>query len=383
MRDSNTSKFSKINIWKLICLLVIIFVLLLRLYFRNNAAAAEAYVRNIYPTLTAIWRVSNNILPFSLSEVFVILLPLSIVVILIISTINLIKAKNRKNFLASYLKKFLSIFLVLVTFFVSTFFLNFGFAYHRESLANNLEYDVSPVSVERLARTTELLVNELNVLADDVSRDVNGQFVSNTNLDELLKNIYHEYKHLAEVSDNDFLKNYLFYGAVRLKPVCLSHYWSYTGTTGMFMPFWMESNVNVDVSPDELIFTALHEIAHSYGFARENEANFLAFLVGRTSECVDIRYAAILNAFVYLSNALYSANYNLHEVMYSNLNDKVKIDLHRRNIYWNQFQGPVKKISNKANDIYLKSNAQESGIHSYGEVVDLIVAFYDKHETSN
>ncbi len=383
MKDSNTSKFSKINIWKLICLLVIIFVLLLRLYFRNNAAAAEAYVRNIYPTLTAIWRVSNNILPFSLSEVFVILLPLSIVFILIISTINLIKARNRKNFLASYLKKFLSIFLVLVTFFVSTFFLNFGFAYHRESLANNLKYDVSPVSVERLARTTELLVNELNVLADDVSRDVNGQFVSNTNLDELLKNIYQEYKHLAEVSDNDFLKNYLFYGAVRLKPVCLSHYWSYTGTTGMFMPFWMESNVNVDVSPDELIFTALHEIAHSYGFARENEANFLAFLVGRTSECVDIRYAAILNAFVYLSNALYSANYNLHEVMYSNLNDKVKIDLHRRNIYWNQFQGPVKKISNKANDIYLKSNAQESGIHSYGEVVDLIVAFYDKHETSN
>lgn len=383
MRDRKTRKFININIWKLICILIIIFVLLLRLYFRNNSAAAEAYVRNIYPTITAIWRASNNVVPFSLSEVFVILLPLSFIVILIFIIIYLVKSKDRKTFLISYFKKFLSITLIVVTIFVSTFFFNFGFAYHREPLANNLNYDISPISVEHLVATTEILVAELNDLADEVSRDVNGQFVSNIDLDELLKNIYQEYKHLAEVSDNDFLKNYLFYGAVRLKPVYLSHYWSYTGTTGMFMPFWMESNVNVDVSPDELIFTALHEIAHSYGFARENEANFLAFLVGRTSECVDIRYAAILNAFVYLSNALYSANYNLHEVIYSNLNDKIKIDLHRRNVYWKQFQGPVKKISNKANDIYLKSNAQESGIQSYGEVVDLIVAFYDKHETSN
>ena len=168
-----------------------------------------------------------------------------------------------------------------------------------------------------------------------------------------------------------------------MKPVMLSHYWSYTSTTGMFMPFWMESNVNIDISPDELIFTALHEIAHSYGFARENEANFLAFLVGRSSESINIRYSALLSGFVYLSNALYTANNDLHQDVYSNLNEKVKSDLNRRNVYWKQFQGPVKKISNKANDIYLKSNAQESGIKSYGEVVDLIVAFYDKLEHEN
>ena len=383
MSNKNNNYFNKSKIWKIACLILIVLILLLRFYFGNNSAAAEFYIRNIYPTITTIWRASNNFIPFSFSEIFVVLLPIIVIVLMLKSVIKIFNSKSRKDFFRKNLKKFASVFLVVVTFFVSTFFLNLGFSYHRNSLAENLEYEVRAISVEHLAKTTEVLVNELNLVAKNVTRDTNEQFVPEIEIEELLKSIHLEYEHLAEISNNSFLKKHLYHGAVRLKPVMLSHYWSYTGTTGMFMPFWMESNVNVDISIDELIFTALHEIAHSYGFARENEANFLAFLVGRSSEALDIRYSALLSGFVYLSNALYTANYDLYQDVYSELNENVKVDLHRRNVYWRQFQGPVKKISNKANDIYLKSNAQESGIKSYGEVVDLIVAFYDNLEDAN
>ena len=383
MSNISIKRFNKSKVWKIACLILIAFILLLRFCFRNNSTAAEFYIRNIYPTITTIWRASNNNISFSISEIFVLLLPILLIVLIVLSVIYLFRAESKKDFLIKYLKKFASIALALVTFFISTFFLNFGLAYHRKSLADNLGYEVRAINVEQLARTTEVLVDELNAIATSVTRDDNDQFISDIELEELLKTVHLEYKNLAKLSDNDFLRNYLYHGAVRVKPVMLSHYWSYTSTTGMFMPFWMESNVNIDISPDELIFTALHEIAHSYGFARENEANFLAFLVGRSSESINIRYSALLSGFVYLSNALYTANYDLHQDVYSNLNEKVKSDLNRRNVYWKQFQGPVKKISNKANDIYLKSNAQESGIKSYGEVVDLIVAFYDKLEHEN
>jgi hypothetical protein len=36
----------------------------------------------------------------------------------------------------------------------------------------------------------------------------------------------------------------------------------------------------------------------------------------------------------------------------------------------------VSEVASRANDIYLKTNAQEDGVKSYGRMIDLLIAEY-------
>ena len=50
-------------------------------------------------------------------------------------------------------------------------------------------------------------------------------------------------------------------------------------------------------------------------------------------------------------------------------------DLKDHNAYWDQYRGTVSEVSDKLNDTYLKANAQEDGVKSYGRMVDLLLAW--------
>ena len=59
------------------------------------------------------------------------------------------------------------------------------------------------------------------------------------------------------------------------------------------------------------------------------------------------------------------------------LPETVEADLAAQSAYWDQFRDKaVQKVSNQVYDGFLKSYGEESGIQSYGEVVDLLVAYY-------
>lgn len=44
--------------------------------------------------------------------------------------------------------------------------------------------------------------------------------------------------------------------------------------------------------------------------------------------------------------------------------------------YWKAHRKKITEISNKANDAYLKANAQSAGVKSYGLMVELLLAEY-------
>ena len=68
------------------------------------------------------------------------------------------------------------------------------------------------------------------------------------------------------------------------------------GLSGFYMPFTGEPNFN-DAQPDfDLPYVIAHEKAHQRGFAREDEANFIAFLVCVNSTDPYLRYSGYLNA---------------------------------------------------------------------------------------
>jgi hypothetical protein len=155
---------------------------------------------------------------------------------------------------------------------------------------------------------------------------------------------------------------------------------SYLHLAGIYSPFTVEANYNRAMPPGDIPFSICHELAHLCGYAREDEANFIAFLACRESGVADLHYSGLLNTLTYVLNALY-ADISLEEYrgLYQKLPEQVLRDLQQNAAYWRSFAGPVSELSSKVNDVYLKANNQPEGIKSYGRMVDLLLAYYYTH----
>ena len=173
---------------------------------------------------------------------------------------------------------------------------------------------------------------------------------------------------------------FLWGGVWRAKPVLLSHWWSYTGITGMYFPFFAEANVNVDIPDWDIPSTAAHELAHTRGFAREDECNFFAYLTSIASDSADFRYSGYLLAYIYCSNALYGYDGEMGAEARSYCSEGVQRDLAASSRYWKQFEGKVQEVSTSVNNSFIASQGDDDGVLSYGRVVQLIVGYYDQQD---
>jgi len=171
---------------------------------------------------------------------------------------------------------------------------------------------------------------------------------------------------------------FLWGGVWRAKPVLLSHWWSYTGITGMYFPLFAEANVNVDIPDWSIPSTAAHELAHTRGFAREDECNFFSYLTSIASDSADFRYSGYLFAYIYCSNALYAYNGEMGAEARAHCSEGVIRDLAANSRYWKQFEGKVQEVSTSVNNSFISSQGVEDGELSYGRVVQLIVGYYDQ-----
>ena len=122
--------------------------------------------------------------------------------------------------------------------------------------------------------------------------------------------------------------------------------------------------------------TICHELAHQQGIASEQECNFVGIMAAALSADPAYRYSGYLLGYVHLSNALYRADAEAWQAIRDSLPETVRADLRQNSAYWAQFSGPVRTVSNKVYDGFLKSNGVSSGIQSYGTVVDLLLAYH-------
>lgn len=160
----------------------------------------------------------------------------------------------------------------------------------------------------------------------------------------------------------------------RPKGVMLSHPWSYTGTAGMYFPFTAEANVNLAMPDWPIPFTACHEMAHQRGFAREDEANFIAWLVCTAHPDPDFQYSGTLSAMIRVGSQLRQRDAARYQEITSGIDAAVRRDLAALQEFWSRYSGVVEQVSRQVNDAYLKANRQRDGIQSYGRMVDLLLA---------
>lgn len=315
-----------------------------------------AVIRAILAHLTS-W------LPFSLAEAMLLFLPAAM--FLLIRAAIKYYSDTWHNTLV-----YMGILLSVASLLITLLFCGFGTGYFGSTLDKKLGLDRQDVSAEELKYTAEILSEAVAAEAENVTFRYQNFSVMPYSLEEMNKKLLDAYDSISD--------KYSFIQRLdsRLKPVVLSEPWSYTHITGVYTYFTGEANINVNFPDYTIPFTAAHELAHQRGIAREDEANFMAFLVCIESDDPYIRYSGYLNMYEYVSSSLYSANREMYFEVRNTLPNPVRAEMRAYSAFFDKYRdNVVADVSQAVNDTYLKVQGT-AGTKSYGMVTDLAVAYY-------
>ncbi len=333
------------------------------LVFLLSESFSDFFNRYISSFFRAIFAHSTSLIPFSLAEFALLLLP--IWVFFITRAITRRYGETLKELFCSVICVFSIVALIF-----SSFTLAFAPAYRGSTLDKKLGMERVDVSARELYHTALVLSARLAEESENVTYGLDGFSVMPYDYSQMNKNLLDAYDTVCD--EHTFIQRL----DSRLKPVMLSEPMSYTHITGVYTFFTGESNINVAFPDYTIPFTAAHELAHQRGIARENEANFMAFLVCSKSEDAYVRYCAYLNMYEYVASALASADSSLYSQAYATLPTCVRNELDAFSKFYEKYRNSAaSEVSGAVNNAVLIIHGTE-GTKSYGMVVDLAVAYY-------
>ena len=359
-------KISRLKTKILLILLFPITLLIRELMYFNPTLTEKLYSRLLYPTIGKLLSNISGLLPISFAELLIYALIVAIAYILIRFIYRFIKSDYK---LQTALNTILNA-LCALSIAYCLFLLLWGFNYYREPLAYSIGYTTSKSTIADLKGLCTALIDKTNQLRTEVRENEAGVMY--------LTGGFNSAANRADIGYQKLSNTYpIFKGTYgRPKGIIFSRQLSYTGIAGIYFPFTGEANVNKLVPDFMLPSTISHEMAHQRGFAREDEANFIAYLVSKAHVDVDFQYSGYLLATIYSMNAMHEYDIESYKELAAKYSEGVKRDLKYHSDFWKQFEGPVEKLQEKVNDTYLKSNKQADGIYSYGRMVDLLLAEY-------
>jgi len=309
-------------------------------------AVEAAYSRGLYPWIAAGLRALTGPLPFAVAD----LLPFALLVLL-----GLGAAKARSEWRAGRVRALLlsgrrlaraagCVYLA--------FLLSWGLNYQRQPLAASLGLELRPAPAEELAALAAELIGEANarrtgrVEADGVFRLAGGP-----------ARLF-----AAKMA------------GARAKASRLSALLARLGISGIFVPFTGEALVNDLLPHSELPWSVEHERAHAAGWAREDEANFLAWRECRDGGDADARYSAALVASLYAVGALAGVAPERARALSDQRSVGVRRDVEAIEAYVRRYEGRLARAGERVNDAYLRSQGETRGVQSYGRMLDLLLA---------
>ncbi len=330
---------------------------------RHPALIEAGYSQKIYPLIIRGLNRITGRLPFSIFELLLCGLLLALIVAAAVLGWQVFKGQLVPGWGIRAALRLLSVVLG----FVLLFNILWGFNYYRLSLADQLGVTIQQHTVQALEALCTPLIQRANALSEAVERDEEGVM---TSLGGPGKTVSRTASGFSEA----YRRTGLFSGSYGPpKPVLNATIMSYAGISGIYSPFTGEANVNGLIPAAFLPATAMHEAAHAYGYAREDEANFIAWLTCRLHPDIDYRYSGALLGLTYSMNALYGADPEAYQQLRQEYSPGVAADLAANRDFWKRYEGPAEKLQTKVNDRYLKANGQTDGVASYGRMVDLLL----------
>jgi hypothetical protein len=338
--------------------------LLLNLFSGYPAAVEKAYTYGAYPVLSRIMRLLTGWLPFSLGDLVYAAAGISLIAFVWRSIKNI----RRKPARAWWLTLLNSIGCTLLLVYI-VFIGLWGLNYSRLGIARQLQLNVQPYRLPDVVQLTETLQVRLNQYAAQVDTVKRAERHTNS---KLFKKAISVYKNAAT------LYPFLTYQAPSIKPSLYSGVGHYFGFTGYYNPISGEAQLNTTVPFFLKPFVITHEVAHQLGYAKENEANFVAFLSSKEATDVDFLYSLYYDLYSYALREVYNRDTAIAMGFQKRLHPLVLRDNNVLKAYFLRTQNPIEPLITRFYDQYLKLNHQKQGVQTYNEVVALLIAYGKK-----
>ena len=142
------------------------------------------------------------------------------------------------------------------------------------------------------------------------------------------------------------------------------------GFAGVVSPWLLEPHIDPALPPPSALAVALHELAHSAGFAREAEAEAVGLLAGLACENEEVRYAAALRAASTFADELPAAQ---RQAYLGSWPARARTDVALAAAVAADYRWRfAAKVASDVYDSYLSSQGME-GISDYARATDLLV----------
>ena len=348
LREINMTKIGSI-IRKVIAIALLVAVIVVLAVLKKNQEVAEVMSRTTMRWYTKGASTFSSWVPFmSLSEVIIVLLVIVCVVLLVLTIANLVKLRILKA-----ANRLLAIPLIVLTV-VAIYSFSCEAAYNRKKMP--LPYYENEVVREDFVKIHNYFADDLNACISALEFEENGD-VKGKKLSEIADAVKEAYN----IVTDDYFHPHI--GSV--KPMASSFIYRELQITGVTISPLGEANINILNTHVNTPFTVAHELAHTKGVMREDDANQLAFYVCINSNDPYLRYSAYV-AYFYQVQSMCSTSY---------LTDEMREDLHTvSNEYyktkkyvsdfWSKHHA-LSDIGDWFNNLYIKSSGVKEGTTSY------------------
>ncbi|WP_305767069.1 DUF3810 domain-containing protein [Candidatus Epulonipiscium viviparus] len=361
-------KSTKIKLWLL--LLVPISMICLHAYADNPIWWEKFYSLKINKITIEFLSSSFGILPFSVFEVLVFLLAISLIWYVLVTIYNLIR---HFRYFYIVLGRFVLNIVLIAALLFSSFELLWGLNYKRPQFGLGHGLVIGEYTTEQLGALYVHLLKRAETVREFLDEDENG-----------IAQMYGDYQNIFTRAPLGFVALESVFEELggdygQAKPIAVSDLLNYASVTGIYSPFTGEPNVNVAIPAIYIPSTTCHEMGHQRGFGFEDQCNFIAFITCERHPHADFQYSGYLLAIAYTSNAIAKADFGQLRSLNQQMSDGVRRDLDYGNAFWDQYQGDIEEMADSVNNTFLKSNGVHSGTANYGKVVELLLAYYAKY----
>lgn len=279
----------------------------------------------------------DQIIPFSLNEILIIIFALSLITLFILIIINLFKKRYHK--LANYSLSFISIIFIAI----SSYEFFAAIPYNRSKLPIST-YSKEVLSKEENIEVINYFIGDFNSLASSLNFDENGNLISPLTFKEMNKQAKEEYKRIET--------DYLYRRTMSTKTMLFPYVYSQLHITGFYLGLNCGAMVNYSIPKADLPFTMLHELAHSKGVMREDDAQLVSMYLCLTSSNDYFRFSGYYSTIYSIMSMLRIMDKDLYSSTYNSLNQNIKKSYTYSSSYWSKYT-LLDDIGEFFNNIYL------------------------------
>lgn len=307
----------------------------------------QIYSRGLYPFVSGMIIPITAAIPFSLSTLLLLAIPLLWTVISLSSF-----QKRQSNWWWGW---WLWRSLVTASIIYALFVLLWGANYRRESVETL--YGLPDLSISQ---------DEVKTLADSLLKTIETTVNAERN----------ETRAITAIQDAMIQINYNLTGASLTLPVPkrLPAGWLILSgrASGVVSPWTLEAHVDGALPEVAYIAVGAHELAHLAGFAGEADADFVSAIAGLNAKDDYARYAVALKIWW---DAVSTFSTELQKQYLDKLPSQARADLESSFEPYRRYRMPIwiQRLQHQSYDWYLKTQGVEAGISDYSRIISLLV----------